>query len=340
MVVLALLAGLLPAGPAAAGPADGFSVSPSLQVSPELALVRSGAEVELTARLSHTVVTELAVHFEVHWVAPRVRRGQRPPPPPTLQCIIPPATLSCSVAVNSQQESGVLIRAWLGGEPVVPPDLNEGRLASLAQFFQPQADCRLEDGEPIDDTCRGGLNSFVEPGAAEPDATDVVLVGWTGAADAFVDCDDPGLDGQTEVEVRPPTERTVTYLCEARNRVTGEPIFGANMAGEIMGGPFDDERGGPHRSDYGNYPYHTPERRLCQTTAPEGHCSFEFTVPGTGPGQVLLCLWSNGDNDEFFGDDEVDGGGCRDEPIEEAEGNDGTDAVLIDLRPGPSGSEG
>lgn len=90
-----------------------------------------------------------------------------------------------------------------------------------------------------------------------------------------VDCDDTGDDGQTEIEVRPTDQRTVTYRCSVRNRATGEPIVGAHLAGEVMGGPFDDERNGPFRSDYGPYPYHHEDRRLCTTTAPQGHCNVE-----------------------------------------------------------------
>jgi hypothetical protein len=336
IAALALLAALLPAGAATADPTDGQRplVYSTLQVSPELALVRPGVAVELTARISHTVPVEMPVRFEVHSIDPRVRFGQRLSPE-ALECVIAPLALSCSVTVNSQQQKGAFVRAWLTGPGAVPYDAKEGRLASLAEFFHPRADCRLEDGEPVDDKCRGGLNSHVEPGAAEPDSTDVVVVGWSGAADALVDCDDPGADGDTDVEVRPASERTVTYLCTVRNRVTGEPVVGANLAGEVMGGPFDDERHGPRRSDYGLHPYHEADRRLCITTAPQGHCRFDLTVPGSGPGQLPLCLWSDGDNDGVFGDHEVDGGGCHHEPVDEPESNDGTDAVLIDLRGSP-----
>ncbi|MGH9002054.1 MAG: hypothetical protein ACRDYV_02885, partial [Acidimicrobiia bacterium] len=167
---------------------------------------------------------------------------------------------------------------------------------------------------------------------AEPDTTDVVLVGWTGTGAAFVDCDDPGADGDTEVEVRPVNQRTVTYTCTLTNRATGQPIVGARLAAEVMGGPFDDERNGAFRSDYGTYPYHHPDRQLCSTTAPGGRCSFEMNVPGDGPGEMVLCLWADGDNDGYFGPDDNDGGGCDSEAFDEQpEANDGNDTVVIRL---------
>jgi hypothetical protein len=230
-----------------------------------------------------------------------------------------------------QVSTALIVRGWLGGDSALPPDTREGRLSSLRPFLHPGADCRIEDGEPLDDRCRGGLNSQVEPGGPEPDTTDVVLVGWTGTAAAFVDCDDTGTDADTELEARPSDQRTVTYVCLLTNRTTGEPIVGAHLAGEVMGGPFDDERNGPYRSDYGAYPYHHEDRRLCTTSAPAGHCSFQLTVPGSGPGDMMLCLWSDGDNDGRYGDTDDDGAGCADEIHNEPDGNDGFDTVIIRL---------
>ncbi|MDQ3945666.1 MAG: hypothetical protein M3357_11035 [Actinomycetota bacterium] len=334
LVAAVLLTGLLAAdGVAAEDPLEGFYVAPSLQISPELADVRPGVPVELTARLSHPVMVDTPVHFQLESIASRAKYGRRKAPPAERpECMIPAGDLTCAITVVRHQGAALIIRGWLGGDQPSPPDTREGRLASLNLFFHPGADCRLEDGEPVDDSCRGGLNSHVEPGAPEPDGTDVVLVGWTGTAAAFVDCDDPGTDGDTEVEVRPPDQRTVTYVCALTNRVTGQPIVGAHLAGEVMGGRFDDERNGAFRSDYGAYPYHHEDRRLCTTSAPSGHCSFDLTVPGDSPGKMTLCLWSDGDNDGLYGPDDDDGGGCADEAFDEQpEANDGFDTVVIRL---------
>jgi hypothetical protein len=333
VAVLALLTGL-PAtdGLAAEDPLEGFYVAPSLQISPELPDVRPGIPVELTARLSHPVLTDTPVHFQLRGLDNRMKFGHRKAPPPERpECTVPARELTCTITLVRQESDALFVRGWLGGDSAFPPDTREGRLSSLRPFLHPDADCRLEDGEPLDDRCRGGLNSQVQPGAPEPDTTDVVLVGWTGTAAAFVDCDDPGADGDTELEVRPMDQRTVTYLCVLTSRVTGEPIVGAHVAGEVMGGPFDDERNGRFRSDYGPYPYHNEDRRLCTTTAPAGHCSFELTVPGNGPGDMMLCLWSDGDNDGRYGEGDDDGGGCAHEIHNEADGNDGADTVIIRL---------
>ena len=337
VAVLVLLVGMLAGdGAGAQEPLEGFYVAPSLQISPELPDVRPGTPVELTARLSHTVLTDVPVHFRLESIANRVKYGRRKEPPAeTPQCLIPSGELTCTVTIVRHETMALIVRGWLGGEEFgFPPDVAEGRLSSLNLFVHPGADCRLEDGEPVDDKCRGGLNSHVEPGENnEPDRTDVVLVGWTGTAAAFVDCDDRGADGNTEVEERPADQRTVSYLCTLTNQVTGKPIIGARLAAEVMGGPFDDERGGAFHSDYGTYPYHHEDRRLCTTSAPEGHCSFDLTVPGQAAGDMVLCMWSDGDNDGFFGPDENDGGGCAEEPVDEQpESNDGTDSVLIRLR--------
>ncbi|MGH9038575.1 MAG: hypothetical protein ACRD0O_22685 [Acidimicrobiia bacterium] len=334
MVGVVLLIGM-PAvnGFAAEEPLEGFGVAPSLQISPELPDVRPGIPVEFTARLSHTVLTDTPVHFRLYGISNRVKYGRRKAPPVEQpQCTVPAGELTCAITLVRHEPTALIIRGWLGGDHPSPPDTREGRLSSLNLFLHPGADCRLEDGEPIDDKCRGGLNSHVEPGAPEPDSTDVVLVGWTGTAAAFVDCDDPGADGDTELEARPLDQRTVTYVCTLTNRATGKPIIGGHLAGEVMGGPFDDERNGAFHSDYGSYPYHHEDRRLCTTSAPEGHCSFELTVPGDGPGDMTLCFWSDGDTDGYYGEDDNDGGGCADEAFDEKpESNDGADAVVIRL---------
>ncbi len=335
VAVLLLFTGLLAGdGMAAEDPLEDFYVAPSLQISPELPEVRPSIPVELTARLSHTVLTDTLVLFRLEPISSRVRYGRRMGPPPEKpQCTVPAGMLTCSVTIVRHQGAALIIRGWMGGETGFPPDNREGRLSSLNLFLHPGADCRLEDGEPVDDKCRGGLNSHVEPGAPEPDTTDVILAGWTGTAAAFVDCDDTGSDGDTEVESRPMDQRRVTYVCTLTNRITGEPIVGARLAAEVMGGPFDDERGGAFRSDYGTYPYHHEDRRLCITSAPGGHCSFDLTVPGDGPGDMVLCLWADGDNDGYYGKDDEDGGGCANEPFDEQpEGNDGNDTVVIRLR--------
>lgn len=305
------------------------TVFPSLQVSPELPEVRPGVPVELTGTLSHPVTQPLAVRFAFEPVGLRAHHGKVPEPPPMRECAVDPGTVSCSVEVTSHEAVAMVVRAWVAGDGAEPPDVREGRLASLAPYPHPAADCRREDGAPVDDSCRGGLNSHPQPGRAEPDSTDVVLVGWTGVAAALVDCDDPGPAGETEHETIPADgDRTVGYLCSVHNRYTGEPIVGAYLGGEIMGGPFNPERGGPYAADYGDY---RDERNLCRTTAPEGHCTFDFVVPGKGPGVVHLCLWSDGDHDGYFGPDEMDGGDCAREAAEEPEGNDGTDTVVIEL---------
>ncbi len=337
VAVLALVGGMLAGdGVVAKEPLDGFYVAPSLQISPELSDVRPGVPVELTARLSHTALTDVPVHFRLEAIANRVKYGRRAEAPAeTPKCLVPAGELTCTVTLVRHQSAALIVRGWLGGEEFgFPADAREGRLSSLNVFLHPGADCRVEDGEPIDDKCRGGLNSHVEPGEAnEPDTTDVVLVGWTGTAAAFVDCDDPGADGDTEIEDRPLDQRTVTYVCTLTNQITGEPVIGGRLAGEVMGGPFDDERNGAFRSDYGTYPYAHEDRQLCTTSAPEGHCRFDLTVPGQTAGEMLMCLWADGDNDGYFGTDENDGGGCADEPVgEQPESNDGSDAVLIRLR--------
>ncbi|MGH9039286.1 MAG: hypothetical protein ACRDZ3_03560 [Acidimicrobiia bacterium] len=330
-----LLSGLLTGdGMAAEDPLEGFYVAPSLQISPELPDVRPSVPIELTARLSHTAFSDIPVHFQLQSLSTRVRPG-RPRVPAKEQpgCTIPAGELTCAITLVRHDSEALIVRGWLGGEPSFPPDTEEGRLSSLNLFVHPGADCRVEDGEPFDDKCRGGLNSQVQPGNPEPDTTDVILAGWTGTGAAFVDCDDTGTDGDTELEVRPLDQRTVSYLCTLTNRATGKPIVGGHIAGEVMGGPFDQEFKGEYHSDYGTYPYHPEEKRLCTTTAPGGHCRFDLTVPTEGPGEMVLCLWANGDNDGYYSADDEDGGGCANEKYDELpEANDGADTVLIRLQ--------
>ena len=331
VVVLLLLTGLLAAdGLAAEGPLEGFYVAPSLQVSPELPDVRPGVPIELTAQLSHTVLTDTPVHFRLQGLSSRAKYGRRAAAPlEKPECTIPAGQLTCSITLVRHEPTALIVRGWLGDQPE-GPDTREGRLSSVNLFVHPAADCRLEDGEPFDDKCRGGLNSQLQPGRPEPDNTDVVLVGWSGTAAGFVDCDDPGTDGNTEMERRPVTQRTVTYMCTVINQITGEPVVGAHLAGEVMGGPFDEEPNGPAHSDYGSYPYHSEARRLCTTTAPEGHCSFDLKVPGDGAGRMLVCFWSDGDTDAYYGEDDNDGGGCATEEFDEVpDDDDSSDTVLI-----------
>ncbi len=330
--VLLLIAGLAPSAQAQESP-ERVVIAPTLQVSPELAEARPGVPVRLTANLSHALITEMPVSFEVRTVGLRTHYPARPLPVEVAQCIVPVRMLTCSVTLTSQRPRVVVARAWLDDEGAMAADRDEGRLSSLALYPDPDADCRLEDGEPFDDKCRGGLNSQVQPGAAEPDGTDVVLVGWTGVAAAFVDCDDDSPDGDTEFEVRSPQDRTVSYLCTVHNRQTGEPVIGANIGGEILGGPFDPEVGGETHADFGRYD--DQRRRSCSTTAPAGQCRFDLRIEGSGPGQVVLCLWSDGDNDGYFGADEIDGGDCAAEPVDDVEGTDGTDVMQVDLRDQP-----
>lgn len=330
-----LLAALLPAtasaevAPAERSP-ERAVISPSLQVSPELSEVRPNVPVTLTAHLSHPVITEVPVHFEAHTFGQRIHFPRQQVPVEIVRCTVPAQELTCSVSfVSHYYARRVVVRAWLDDEGAHKPDRNEGRLSSLALYPHPNADCRLEDGEPVDDSCRGGINSQLEPGAAEPDATDVVLIGWTGVASAFVDCDDASPDGDSEFEVRGVDDRTVSYYCTVTNRVTGEPVIGAALGGEIMGGPFDPDRGSGTHADFGRYD--DRERRSCETTLPDGRCRFDLKIHGSGPGRVVLCLWSDGDNDGYFGPQEIDGGDCPHEAVNEADANDGTDTVQIDL---------
>jgi hypothetical protein len=333
VAVLVLLTGLLAGdGVAAEDPTEGFFVAPSLQISPELPDVRPGVPVELTARLSHPVLTDTAVHFHLRALSGRVMYRRPAPPLEQPECTVPARELTCAITLVRHVPTALIVRGWLGGQPE-GPDTREGRLSSLNLFFHPGADCRLEDGEPLDDKCRGGLNSQVERGRPEPDNTDVVLVGWSGTAAAFVDCDDPGTDGDTEIERRPADQRTVTFTCTLTNRVTGDPVVGGHLAGKVTGGPFDHDPNGQFHSDYGPYPYHPEERRLCTTTAPGGHCTFDLTVPGNGAGDMPVCFWSDGDTDAYYGgEDENDGGGCPSEPFdEEPDDGDGSDSVIIRL---------
>jgi hypothetical protein len=331
---LVLITVVLPAA-ANAGPADLSPVlgQPTLQVSPELNEVRPGETIELTAHLSHRPATPVPITFELSEIDARPNFRRPAPPGPTLGCTVGAGSDSCSVLLYSRVVKTLVVQAWLSDAGL---DGREGRLANLVLPPRVEADCRLEDGEPLDDQCRADGAGGVAPGAAEPDGTDVVLAGWKGLPDVLVDCDDQHPPHGTELEVRSTVERTVIYRCSVHSRATGQPIAGAPINAEIMGGPFDPD-GGDERefsqADYGERHSrgHSSER-LCSTTEPQGHCQFEFKVPGEGAGQALLCLWADGDSDAVFGRGEFNGGGCKSEKADEAEGTDGSDAVLVELR--------
>ena len=305
---------------------------PNLQVSPELVEVRSGTPVELTARLYHEIAVPVTVAFEVFDVDARPRHERTRRTVETARCSVAPATGACSVSFLREWPTTAIVSAWIASGEDARRDRDEGRLASVARPPLGEADCTLEDGEPINPNCRNDRESSLAAGRPEPDGTDVVRVAWTGLPQAMLDCDDPGGDEGTERELRAETDRTVKYMCSATLRSTGEPMAGALLNAEILGGPFDPDKGVDHPADYGNnLAADGGPRRLCMTSAPLGHCTFDFKVPGSGPGTAVLCLWVDSDNDGQVGPDIADGGGCADEPVNELEANDDTEAVEVAL---------
>lgn len=352
-VPVLVVAGLLPAAPggaAAASAADSGDVparpSPpvpgpgaplpggavNLQVSPELSESRAGVPVVLTARLYHDLPAPVAVVFELVEIGNRPRAERHRAEPELARCTADPAARSCSVSFVRPRAALAHVTGWIDADGG-GPDREEARLASFSRPPLLEADCTLDDGEPLDAGCRNENASDVAPGDAEPDGTDVVLVAWTGVAEGNLDCDDRGGPDGTELERRAPDDRTVVYACRVTERATGEPMAGAPIAAEIMGGPFDPDGGARYPADYGNgLADDGGSRRLCTTTAPLGHCRFELTVPGSGPGAAFLCLWMDDNNDAHFGGSEGDGGGCARERRDEPEHNDATDAVEIVFR--------
>jgi len=321
IVSLAALSALLVSAPQAQAAGE------TLQVSPEVSTVLGGTPVTLTARLSTNASSSTPVNFQVL---------DGPATPRTHTCTIESGTDNCPVTFSSDLQGSSAIRGYIGS---TPDDPDEGRLANAKGPIQapvvdvglieggPDADCRIADGDA--QTCTTGTVS--EGSKSEPDGTDVVQITWKTFAAARLDCDDSDPANGEDVEYHPPTLRTETYTCTLLSLDDPPvPIPGAFIDAAFLSGP------GADASTAAEGVVDVDD--LCpQGTDATGRCTGTVTIPGTAKGATVVCFWAEPGHPEVRNDRfsltgaDIDGGGCDDEPVDEPEGNDLTDAVLFDV---------
>ncbi|HEY3238575.1 MAG TPA: hypothetical protein VGL92_03340, partial [Acidimicrobiia bacterium] len=311
IVSLAALGAVLVSAPQAQAAGE------TLQVNREVTTVTGGTPVTLTARLSKAAPTGgLTINFTAE---------SGPATPATQSCPIAAGASSCPVIFNSTSQGTSLVRAHIGGSG----DMAEGRLANTDLPLLSSADCRPEDDELLQNTCNPSGATAV-PGASEPDDTDVVQITWTSFIDGHLDCDDSNPANGEDVEYNDARAvRNENYTCLLTSLDNPPvPIAGAKIDGERLGGVGDADGDADGTADLPDF---------C-TTGTDGRCAGTVETL-TGEGATTICFWAEpGDvADNVFSKTGtgIDGGDCDGggEPVDEAEGNDITDAVLLDISP-------
>jgi hypothetical protein len=318
---LAALSALLVGAPQAQAAGE------SLQVNKEVNTVPGGTPVTLTARLADAATTDLTINFTAEPASP----GAPNPATPTIRsCPIAAGASSCQVSFSATSKGTSLIRAHVGGEG----DMSEGRLSNaelMLPILSSPADCRgTDDDKALENTCSPS-GAAVVPGAnSEPDNTDVVQITWTSFVDGRLDCDDANPANGEDVEYNDSKGiRDEAYTCTLTSLDTPPvPIAGAKIDAERLGGLGDSDGDADGTADMDDF---------CTTDA-NGRCTASVQTL-TGEGATTICFWAEpGDvgvtNDDFSKTGTaIDGGDCDGggEPVDEAEGNDITDAVLLDI---------
>ena len=313
---VAIVATVLFASLAQVGPAR--AAGPTLDVTREITVTGAEAAI-LTATISDSQSTPTTIRAEV------LPTPGNTPTNLTAQCTIATGERECTINLISKQASTNDVRIWIDGQA---PDTSEGRFSGkqLLGFN----DCVGEEASV------GGILGQSEceeseepvPGAAEPDATDVVRVQWLNFAEGRLTCDDGKAGDGTDVEYNNSVagDRAEAYRCTLTT-LAGVPIQGAFIDGEILSGP--GQNSAPNAADL-------PD--VCKTDT-NGRCT---TAPINMPvdGARKICFWgepankddpTKGDENEFgVPGPDTDGGGCNAEPVDEPENNEITDAVYVD----------
>ncbi len=298
----------------------------TLQVNKEVTTVTGGTPVTLTPRLSTDATSAVPVTFKV--IAGNAS-------PATQTCTVPVGENTCpaGVSFSSDVKGTALIQAYLNSSP---DDPTEGRLSNndpppLLPLGDSAADCRAEDDEGLlgQNTCRPAGTPVQAGSVAEPDDTDVVQITWTSFINARLDCDDSNPANGQDTEYNPPTIRDENYICTLTSLDNPAlPIAGAKIDAERLGGVGDVDGAADGPADFND---------LCTTDA-SGRCPATVQTL-TGEGNTTICFWAEpGDvaNTNFSSSGTgIDGGDCDagGEPVDEPEGNDVTDAVLLDIGP-------
>jgi hypothetical protein len=287
-----------------------------------------GDAITLTATLSQPASSPVVVDFPVEG-GPAALIGTNA----NKQCTVAPQATTCSVAIRGDTPGSSLVRASIHGSVV---DTTEARLANNGGpaagllDLDPAADCRVADGN----TCNpNGTTEPVNAGSqAEPDATDVVQLTWTTFIDAHLNCDDTNSSDGTDIEYHNsaanPPDRTETYNCTLTD-LTGTPIDGAFVDGEIMSGP------GPKATPTQADPKPADFNDFCKTgTDGPGRCHSTVNIPAPGVGATTICFWgepaARANNVYDPSGSNIDGGGCKNEHVTDPENDNITDSVLID----------
>jgi hypothetical protein len=295
------------------------AVGETLQVNKEVNTLPGGTPVTLTARLSKQATADVLVNFT----------ASSPATPSTASCTVAAQASTCQVTFNSDTKGKSLVRAHIaaGSE-----DTTEGRLSNsdgALPLLTSPADCRAEDDELLQSTCRPPGTPVEIGSKAEPDGTDVVEITWTSFINARLDCDDSNPANGEDVEYNPPSMREESYGCLLTSLDTPPvPIAGARIDAERLGGLGDTDVDA--KADFDD---------LCTTDA-SGRCTAKVQILNNEKGATTVCFWAEpgdtGDapNDRFSkAGTGIDGGDCSDgrEAVDEAEANDVTDAVLLDI---------
>jgi hypothetical protein len=311
LVVAVLLAGLAQVGPARAA-------GPTLDVTREITVTAAEAAI-LTATMSETRSTPTTIRAEV------LPTPGNTPTNLTAQCTIDTGQRECAINLISKQASTNDVRVWIDGQT---QDTSEGRFSG--KQFLGFNDCAGEEASVA------GILGETEcekadapaPGAAEPDATDVVRVQWLSFAEGLLNCDDskPGDGADVEYNNSIAGDRAEIYRCTLTTDA-GVPIQGAFIDGEILSG--QNQNSSPNAADL-------PD--VCKTDT-NGRCNtapIDMPVAGTRE----ICFWgepankddpTKGDENDFGSPgSDTDGGGCNAEPVDEPENNDISDAVSLD----------
>ena len=349
-VAMTLLSGLLTLF--VLQPAQANHGDRSLQASPEVRTSQVGAAVTVTATLSAAATAEtgsIGIDAEIE-SGPADGDGPTAATPDT-GCTVAVGSSSCTFTVNSGAVGSSQVRLWIdhdsrneiGQGGVTEADMQEGQLANGTPDGNPQAgaqtpssaDCRAPEDYSFDDSPpagdAGGCGAAIpppagQPGAttpAEPDLTDVIELTWS-AAEAL-DCDAQATRNDRVVESDSVTGSDDTIIIEC-TYIGPDPIRvdGANISG-TDGGTIDNS-GANDPNGMGGVDY------TCNASTKTCEISVASGANQTGP--AVLCFWIDSDNDTAFdpaagSGNDPDGKGCADERVDDAEGDDRTDRVLV-----------
>jgi hypothetical protein len=280
-VGVALLAAPLVGAPAQAAGTRTLNLTPEEDNSPV------GTNRTIKADLSAPVGAGETVNIDFEIVGPSDPDNGNSPASPDRSCTVPEGATRCTVGYVGTVAGEDFDRGW------IDEDNNDSTTEA--------------DGAE-------GFDASVDPGAPEPDGTDVVETLWFG-----------GLTASTTMDCTPEASVATVgsagrFTCSVVRQSTGGAIAGVLVDGENLSGANDPDDVSFDPADYDD---------LCVTNA-NGTCSFSISSsPEDDAGQADICFWADEDADDgFHATEEFDGGDCT-EAIDAPESDNRTDVASM-----------